>query len=176
MVTNLVTISLLTTAAAVTLWLVGGRAVEALLGGEAFDAEDVATTTMLLGAFALSVPLEAVIQLLSRAIYSTHDTILPVLASVTGLVVTVGTVELLADPRGIVALPLGFAAGLAAKVTLLLVAVRRRVSTVGRPGRGASMNPAHVDRPFPTAWAVRALGTALRFVESPGLAADWRPA
>ncbi len=130
-VTNLVTISLLTTAAAVTLWLVGGRAVEVLLGGEAFDAEDVATTTMLLGAFALSVPLEALIQLLSRAIYSTHDTILPVLASVTGLVVTVATVELLADTRGIVALPLGFAAGLAVRLVLLLGALAVRTRRIG---------------------------------------------
>jgi putative peptidoglycan lipid II flippase len=130
-ITNLVHISPLTTAAAVTLWLVGGRAVEVLLGGEEFDAEDVATTTMLLGAFALSVPLEALIQLLSRAIYSTHDTILPVLASVTGLVVTVGTVELLADSRGIVALPLGFAAGLAVRLVLLLGALAVRTRRIG---------------------------------------------
>jgi putative peptidoglycan lipid II flippase len=131
--TNLLTISILTTAAAVTLWLVGGQAVERLLGGEAFDAEDVATTTMLLGAFALSVPLEALIQLLSRAIYSTHDTILPVLASVTGLVVTVGAVELLADTRGIVALPLGFAAGLAVRLVLLLAALAVRTRRIGVP-------------------------------------------
>jgi putative peptidoglycan lipid II flippase len=128
--TNLLTISVLTVAAAVTLWLVGRQAIELLLGGEAFDAEDVATTTMLLGAFALSVPLEALIQLLSRAIYSTHDTILPVLASVTGLVVTVGAVELLADSRGIVALPLGFAAGLAVRLVLLLAALAVRARRI----------------------------------------------
>jgi peptidoglycan biosynthesis protein MviN/MurJ (putative lipid II flippase) len=121
----------------VTLWLVGRQAIELLLGGEAFDAEDVATTTMLLGAFALSVPLEALIQLLSRAIYSTHDTILPVLASVTGLVVTVGAVELLADSRGIVALPLAFAAGLAVRLVLLLAALAVRTRRISAAAASA---------------------------------------
>ena len=86
---------------------------------------------MLLGAFAISVPLEASTQLLVRAIYSTHDTILPVTASIAGLIVTVGAVELLADSQGIVALPLGFAAGLAARLGILLVALLIRIRTVG---------------------------------------------
>jgi putative peptidoglycan lipid II flippase len=130
-VTNLVTISVLSLAAAVGLWLVGGFAVELFLGGEAFDADDVELTTMLLGAFALSVPLEAVTHLLSRALYSTSNTILPVMASVIGLVVTVLTVNLLLDEHGIVALPLGFAAGLAAKVMVSAVALAFRLRTVG---------------------------------------------
>jgi putative peptidoglycan lipid II flippase len=130
-VTNLVTISVLSLAAAVGLWLVGGFAVELFLGGEAFDADDVELTTMLLGAFALSVPLEAVTHLLSRALYSTSNTILPVMASVIGLVVTVLTVNLLLDEHGIVALPLGFAAGLAGKVMVSAVALAFRLRTVG---------------------------------------------
>jgi peptidoglycan biosynthesis protein MviN/MurJ (putative lipid II flippase) len=130
-VTNLVTISVLSLGAAVGLWLVGGFAVELFLGGEAFDADDVELTTMLLGAFALSVPLEAVTHLLSRALYSTSNTILPVMASVAGLVVTVLTVNLLLDEHGIVALPLGFVAGLAAKVMVSAVALAFRLRTVG---------------------------------------------
>ncbi len=109
--TNLATITVLTLGAAIGLWLVGGFAVELFLGGEAFDAEDVELTTMLLGAFALSVPLEAMTHLLSRALYSTNNTILPVTASVVGLLVTVLTVNLLLDDHGVVALPLGFADG-----------------------------------------------------------------
>ena len=129
--TNLVTITVLTLIAAVGLWLVGGFAVELFLGGEAFDAEDVQLTTMLLGAFALSVPLEAMTHLLSRALYSTNNTILPVIASVTALVVTVVTVNLLLDEQGVVALPLGFAAGLGAKVGVSGVALVFRLRTVG---------------------------------------------
>jgi putative peptidoglycan lipid II flippase len=129
--TNLVTITVLTVGAAVGLWLVGGFAIELFLGGEAFDAEDVATTTLLLSAFAISVPLEAVTHLLARAIYSTRNTILPVTASVVGLIVTVLAVNLLSS-QGIVALPLGFAAGQAAKVAVLAVALVYRLPSVGR--------------------------------------------
>ena len=128
----LVTIVVLTIGAAIALYLVGGFAVELFLGGEAFDADDVALTTMLLGAFALSVPLEAVTALLNRAVYSTRNTILPVIASLVALGVTVLTVNLLLDSQGIVALPLGFAAGLGARVLLLIVALLVRIPTIGR--------------------------------------------
>ena len=101
------------------------------LGGEAFDADDVALTTLLLGAFALSVPLEAATHLLSRAVYSTRNTILPVIASVFGLVATVVAVDALMDEHGIVALPLGFAAGLAVKVAILGLSVVVRLRGIG---------------------------------------------
>ena len=130
--TNLVTITVLTVAAAIGLWLVGGFAIELFLGGEAFDAEDVALTTTLLTAFAISVPLEAVTHLLARAIYSTRNTILPVAASIVGLAVTVVTVDALSEAQGIVALPLGFAAGQAAKVAVLGVSLVYRLPSVGR--------------------------------------------
>lgn len=130
-VTNLITITVLTVGAAVVLWLVGGFAIELFLGGEAFDSDDVATTTLLLSAFALSVPLEAATHLLARAIYSTRNTIIPVAASVAALVVTVATVDALLDSQGVVALPFGFAAGLAVKVGILSVGLVFRIRTVG---------------------------------------------
>jgi putative peptidoglycan lipid II flippase len=130
--TNFATIGILTVGAAIALALVGGLAIEVFLGGEAFDSEDVATTTLLLGAFALSVPLEALNQLLARAVYSTHDTILPVLASIAGLVVTVASVSVLADVEGIVALPLGFAIGQGTRLVLLIGALALRLPTIGR--------------------------------------------
>jgi hypothetical protein len=123
--------------AAIGLWLIGGRAIELFLGGEAFDAEDVATTSLLLGVFALSVPLESLNQLLARAVYSTHDTILPVLASLAALSVTVASVNVLADSEGIVALPLGFAIGQGTRLVLLIIALALRLPTVGRPGPGS---------------------------------------
>jgi peptidoglycan biosynthesis protein MviN/MurJ (putative lipid II flippase) len=132
--TNFATIGILTVASAIGLIVVGGLAIDTLLGGEAFDAEDVATTTLLLRAFALSVPLEALSHLLARAVYSTHDTILPVLASLAGLVATVASVSILADAEGIVALPLGFAIGQGVRMILLLVALAVRIPTVGRSG------------------------------------------
>ena len=96
------------------------RAIELFLGGEAFDDEDVATTTLLLVAFAISVPLESLTHLLARAIYSTRNTILPVIASLVGLGTIWVTLELLRDSQGLVAVPLAFAAGMAVRVVVLL--------------------------------------------------------
>jgi putative peptidoglycan lipid II flippase len=132
---NLATITLLTSIAALALIIVGGFAIELFLGGEAFDADDVALTTQLLAVFALAVPFEAVSHLLSRAVYSTRNTILPVAASLTGLAVTVLSVLLLTPEAGIVGLPLGFVLGQATEVALLLVAVALRSRTVGVSGR-----------------------------------------
>jgi putative peptidoglycan lipid II flippase len=131
---NLATIALLTSIAAIGLIVVGGLAIDLFLGGEAFDAEDVALTTQLLAVFALAIPLEAVSHLLARAVYSTHNTILPVVASLAGLGVTVGTVLLLSPETGIVSLPLGFVAGQGTEVVLLLGAFVIRSRTVGARG------------------------------------------
>jgi putative peptidoglycan lipid II flippase len=126
--TNLATITVLTVVAAVGLAIVAELAISLLLGGEAFDSDDVARTTLLLGAFAISVPLESATHLLARAIYATHNTILPVIASLVGLATTIAAASLLAEPVGLVALPLAFAAGMAAKVAVLgaTVVVRTR--------------------------------------------------
>ena len=133
--TNLVTITALTIGAAIALALVAELAISVLLGGEAFDADDVARTTLLLGAFALSVPLESATHLLARAVYATHNTILPVIASIVGLGVIVVTANLLAEAVGLVALPLAFAAGMAAKVAVLGVTVVARTRRMS-PGQG----------------------------------------
>ncbi len=86
--TNLVTIAVLSIAAAGGLFLVGGFAIRVLLGGGEFDADDVARTSLVLGAFALSVPFEGLGHLLARAVYATRNTLLAVLASLAGFVVT----------------------------------------------------------------------------------------
>jgi putative peptidoglycan lipid II flippase len=137
--TNLATITLATTAAAVVLYVLAGTVVRLFLGGEAFDVEDVRTTSLVIGAFTLSIPLESLTHLLSRAIYATHNTIIPVTASIAGLIVTVGIVEILVPGQGIVALPLGFTAGQGLKVVILAAGVVARTRTVGAvvtPSRG----------------------------------------
>ena len=63
----LLTIGVLTVAAAIRLVVVGPLAIEVLLGGGAFDAEDVALTAAVLAAFALAVPFDALGHLLARA-------------------------------------------------------------------------------------------------------------
>lgn len=146
-ITNVVTITLLTTGAAIAMVLVSGTIIRGFLGGGAFDAEDARITTLLAGAFAISVPLESVTQVLSRAIYATRNTLIPASAAVVGLGVAVAAVTLLTPGQGIVALPLGFAAGMGAKVLVLSAGLvfrarRMRAAEIGPdPGPGPEPEP-----------------------------------
>jgi len=125
--TSALTIGALSTAAAIAMVVVGPLAIEVLLGGGAFDAEDVATTAAILAAFAIAIPFDALGHLVARGLYATHNTVLPVLASVVGFVVTVGTTLALVPTLGVVAIPLGFAAGTAVRVVLQAIALAWRI-------------------------------------------------
>ena len=129
-VTNLASITLVTLASAIGLVVLGEIAIRVLLGGGAFDAEDVALTASVLAAFAISVPFESLSHLLSRAIYATRHTVLQVLASLAGLAITVATTLLLVDGFGIISIPLGFAVGQAGKTVLLVLALWIRIRTL----------------------------------------------
>jgi peptidoglycan biosynthesis protein MviN/MurJ (putative lipid II flippase) len=83
-----------------------------------------------LAAFCLAIPFDALGHLVARGLYATHNTILPVLASVAGFGVTVATTLALVGTAGIIAIPLGFAAGTAVRVVLQGVALTWRL---GRP-------------------------------------------
>ena len=125
--TNLASITVITVGAAVGLIVLGETAVRVLLGGGEFGEDDVALVATTLAAFALSVPFESVSHLLSRAIYATRNTILQVLASLGGFAVTVIATLLLLDATGILAIPLGFTIGQAAKTGLLGLALAARL-------------------------------------------------
>jgi putative peptidoglycan lipid II flippase len=128
--TNGVTIALITGLAAVAILVVGELAIRMLLGGGAFGAEDVQRTAAVLAAFAISIPFESVSLLLSRAIYATRHTLLQVLATLAGLAVTIGATLALLAPLGIIAIPIGFGIGQAAKMVLLALAVVVRLRTL----------------------------------------------
>jgi putative peptidoglycan lipid II flippase len=129
--TNLATTAILTGGAALALFVLSRLAISVLLGGGAFDAEDVALTAGLLAAFAISIPLESLTQLLARAFYATHNTVIPVLASVAGLAVIVVSGEVLAPQVGVTSIPVAFTAGSLTKVSILAVLVRSRVRRIG---------------------------------------------
>ena len=131
---NVVTIAVLTTAAAIALFVLSGPLVEVLLGGGKFGADDVALTTTVVAAFALSIPFDALAYALSRGLYATHDTIRQVVSSFAGLGVVVLATQALVDSLGIVAIPLGYAAGMAAKDALLATFLAARVLRIGVSG------------------------------------------
>jgi putative peptidoglycan lipid II flippase len=130
--TNLATIAILSTGAAVGLFVLSGIAIRLFLGGDAFDEEDIARTTSILAVFAIAVPLESLTHLLSRALYATRNTILPTLASVAGFVAIVLAADRLAPAIGLAAIPAGFAVGMAVKVAILSVALAPRMAIIGR--------------------------------------------
>jgi putative peptidoglycan lipid II flippase len=129
--TNLATTAVLTGGAAIGLFALSRVVISVLLGGGAFDAGDVTLTAGLLAAFAVSIPLESLTHLLARAFYATHNTIIPVLASVTALAVIVVTGEALAPELGVTSIPIAFSAGSLTKVAILGALVRTRIGRIG---------------------------------------------
>jgi putative peptidoglycan lipid II flippase len=124
---NVLTIAALTTGAAVALFVVSGFAIELFLGGGAFDADDVARTSLLLSVFAVSVPLESLTYPFARAVYATRNTLLPVAAGLVGLAVTVVVTLALRSSIGLTAVPVGFGLGIATRLVLLIAIVAVRV-------------------------------------------------
>ncbi len=133
---NVAIIGLLTSAAAIALFVLSGILVEVLLGGGRFGPEAVALTASVVAVFALSIPFDALAYPLSRALYSTHNTIYQVISSFAGLGAVVLASQALLGPLGILAIPLGYAVGVATKDALLALFLVRRVGRIGvsRPG------------------------------------------
>jgi putative peptidoglycan lipid II flippase len=127
---NLVSVAVLTTLAAGALFVVSGTLVEVLLGGGRFGADDVTRTATVVAAFALSIPFDALAYPLSRGLYATHDTLRQAASSFVALGVVVAVSSLLVGPVGILAIPLGYAAGMAAKDLLLAIFLVRRLAAL----------------------------------------------
>jgi putative peptidoglycan lipid II flippase len=138
--TNALTIGLLTTAAALALVVVGPLAIDVLLGGGRFDAEDVAQTSLVLSVFALAIPFESLGHLLSRAIYATHHTLLQVAASLVGFAVTIVATQLLLDVLDVLAIPAAFALGSAVRFVLLVAVLVGRIRRMPS-GMSATVSP-----------------------------------
>jgi putative peptidoglycan lipid II flippase len=128
---NLATIGIITVIAAVALFVLSGTLVHVLLGGGKFTADDVAVTSAVVAAFALSVPFDALAYPLSRGLYATHDTLRQVLASFAGLGAVVLATTLLVPEFAILGIPLGYAAGVIAKDILLALFLAPRVRRIG---------------------------------------------
>lgn len=147
---NVATIGALTALAAVAMFVLSGLLVDVLLGGGEFDADDAALTTLVLAAFTLSIPFDSLSYPLSRALYATHNTLLQVIASFAGLGTIVLVSTLLVEEVGIVGIPLGYAAGMVVKITLITLFLVPRVRRIG----GAGGQP-----PATTASASESVGT-----------------
>jgi putative peptidoglycan lipid II flippase len=131
---NLVTIAALTVGAAVVLFILSRILVEVMLGGGKFGPDDVARTSAVIAVFALSIPFDALAYPLSRGLYATHDTERQVIASFAGLAAVVAISQLLVPSLALLAIPLGYAAGMIVKDGLLLLFLVPRVGRIGLSG------------------------------------------
>jgi putative peptidoglycan lipid II flippase len=123
---NAVSVAVLTVLAALGL-VVFGRLVLGLYRGGAFDEADLNATVAVLSIFAIAVPLESLTLLLSRAIYATRHTLMQVAATLLAFATTIGVTVLLAPRLEILAIPVGFTAGMAVKALLLALVLAWRL-------------------------------------------------
>ena len=128
---NILTIGILTTLAAIAMFVLSRPLVQVLLEGGKFGPDDVALTSAVVAAFALSIPFDALAYPLSRGLYATHDTLRQVVASFAGLGAVIGATTLLVPGFGILAIPFGYAAGMMAKDALLAIFLAPRARRVG---------------------------------------------
>ena len=142
--TNLATIAVLSTGAALGVLSLGWLAVRILLGGGAFDAGDVTITTMLVAVFAVSIPLESVVELLARAIYATKNTLIPTAASLVSFIALFITAQLMAPAAGLLAIPAAYGVGQGVKLVILAVALAPRMDRIGRPKAAPVWTPPSV--------------------------------
>jgi putative peptidoglycan lipid II flippase len=132
--TNVLTIGLLSTLAAIMLAALAGF-ISGLFKGGAFDETDASRMTLVLVLFAISVPFECLVEILARAIYATHNTLEPLAAVACGFVAGVATTMLLSGPIGLGALPLGYVAFQATRVVVLSAFLRPRMARIGGTSR-----------------------------------------
>ncbi len=130
LIRNVATIGVLTTVAALVLFVLGEFGIRLLLGGGRFSEADVARTSLVLAAFALSVPFDSLSYPLSRGLYATRNTVLQVIASFAGFGTIIVAASVFVPTAGIVAIPLAYAAGSAIKVALLAIFLVPRVRRI----------------------------------------------
>jgi putative peptidoglycan lipid II flippase len=132
---NLITIGFLSTCIGLGLLVFGGFAIRFFLSGGAFDATDVAQTTMILAILAISVPFESLVELFARAIFATHNTVEPTLAAWTGFVMGIGATWMLSPAVGLAAIPIGYTTCRVVQLAVLAVALKPRMARIGGESR-----------------------------------------
>jgi len=107
--------------------LLASPIVELILGGGLFDAKSVEITSILLLFFAISIPFEALVHILSRAFYAFQNTMTPAIIIVfSNILIAISTIYL-APRYGIYWFSLGYSIVLAIQVGLLVIFLRSKL-------------------------------------------------
>jgi putative peptidoglycan lipid II flippase len=132
---------LLTLPCAVALFITGFAFVKAFMEGQAFTAEDAATTGMVTSALVVGLPAYVLVKVLTPNFFARADTRTPVYTAGASLVVTVGLNIVLVPMLGVVGLALAGAVGAWVNIALLGTVLARRgffrlpARVLGRIGR-----------------------------------------
>jgi putative peptidoglycan lipid II flippase len=113
----------ITTAAAVVLAIISRPLVNFFLGGGKFSDSSVTLTALLLSVYAISVPLESLMHLLSRAHYALKNTFRPSLIHILAIVSAIGLSGVLLPQVGLYALPIAFSSGFAIQCLFLALSL-----------------------------------------------------
>lgn len=132
---------LLTLPCAVALFITGFAFVKAFMQGQAFTAQDAATTGMVTSALVVGLPAYVLVKVLTPNFFARKDTKTPVYTAGASLVVTVALNFALIPSLGVVGLALAGAVGAWVNIALLGTILARRgyfrlpARVVGRLGR-----------------------------------------
>jgi len=86
----------------------------------------------------VSIPLESLTNLMARALYATHNTLLPTVAAVAGFTATIVSAQALSHTMGLAAIPAAYSVGMGTRVLLLALALFPRITRIGRSARRAA--------------------------------------
>lgn len=126
------TILVTTGLSAIALALISVPMISILLGGGKFDDAAVKATAALLVVYCLSIPLESLMHLFSRAHYALKDTMRASAIQIGAIIVTIVSSQWLVGDVGLYAIPISFAIGLVLQAVFLFISLqwmlRRRES------------------------------------------------
>jgi putative peptidoglycan lipid II flippase len=108
--------------------VLSGQVTSVLFGRGAFDASALALTSGMLFFFAISVPFESLVHLLSRVYYAFKNTWIPVLINLLFLIISVVVSVIYAEVYGPNVFAISFSIGCIVQVVLLMIWLRKYVN------------------------------------------------
>ncbi|MFA5821430.1 MAG: murein biosynthesis integral membrane protein MurJ, partial [Candidatus Gracilibacteria bacterium] len=111
----------------VGIMVLSGAIVNIILGGGVFDQNSVKLTSIILFAFAFSIPFESINHILARAFYSLQNTITPTIVNVIAMGMIAFSTIYLAPRYGISWFSFGFSIAYAFQVVVLVILLRKKL-------------------------------------------------
>lgn len=101
-------------------------------GTDLFDWNSTIETSLVLSAFAIAIPFQAVLAILNRAYYAMHDTKTPVMVSIGGILITITSALIMVKGYNLPVWSLGaaFSAGIIIQTTALFSILKFKIEEI----------------------------------------------